>query len=57
MKNQWRWLIGLGAIVVLVLAIPKWRLLIVAALPCLASWLLREGTTIGGESMSRIRWT
>ncbi len=55
MKDRWWWCIGIAVtLVAVVLAILNWR--VIALFAGLSSLLLREGTSIGGASMSYRRW-
>jgi hypothetical protein len=60
MKDRRWWCIGIAVtLVAVVLAILNWRAVIVSVIALfagLSSMLLREGTSIGGASMSYRRW-
>jgi hypothetical protein len=60
MKFHYRricWVGGIGlTILVVLLTVTDLPILLVAAIPALASWLLRAGTAIGGKAMNKIQW-
>ena len=48
--------VAIVGVLIALLAIPGFRVLLVALIPPLASLLLRNGYSTGGAAMVRIRW-